>query len=146
MLAFQTNAGNANSSISPNPGYGNRSFQFMVETTAGTNKALGIAVNTNDSPYSLSNTSTQNLAWRLMGFFTPNTTAQVYNFTGQHSSMPADTDYDDIMQQSQVGMLVCSSGRIYNFPEWDGTVPLRQVDNIKPIDAQPMARICTDVI
>ena len=57
--------------------------------------------------------------------------------------MPADTDYDDIMQQSQVGMLVCSSGRIYNFPEWDGTVPLRQVDNIKPIDAQPMTRICT---
>ena len=80
-----------------------------------------------------------------MGFFSPTTTAQAYNFTGQHSSMPSDTDYDAIMQssQSQVGMVVCSTGKIYNFPEWDGTVPLRQVDNITAINAQPMTRLCT---
>jgi len=145
MLAFETNAGNANAAVSPNPYNGNRSYQFMVETTSGSNKSLGIAVNTDDLPYSFSNTSTQNSGWRMMGFFNPTTINQAYNFTGQHSSMPSDTDYDDIMQsaQSQIGMVVCSSGRIYNFPEWDGTVPLRQVDNITSIDAQPMTRLCT---
>jgi hypothetical protein len=40
-------------------------------------------------------------------------------------------------------MVVCSTGKIYNLPyDGNGNTYEKQVDNIKPVDAQPMTRLC----
>ena len=100
MLTLEHNSGTGIGSGFPNSGYGNRSFQFMIENTGGSGKCLGIATNTRDDCYSYSNTSTQASGWQMMGFYLPNRPGTAFNFTGQHSSMPCDAEYDDIMQST----------------------------------------------
>ena len=154
MLVLEHNNGSAINAAAANglpAGNANRTYQFMIENTAGSYKALGIAVNLKDVPYTYSNTTTQSQGFALLGYFDPGRTAtagmpngilgQAYSFTGQHSSMPSLGEYDEIVA-SEVGMLVCSSGKIYNLPNDDGSTLPRQVDNIQPIDAQPMTRLC----
>ena len=129
----------------PNAFNGNRVFTWMIENSSGTGKSLGLCCNRIDSPNSYINTASQDTAFQLIGFFAPNRLGYAFSFTGQHSSMVCDDEYEDIMNLNTddfIGMVVCSSGKIYNLPyDCDGNTYEKQVDNIKAIDSQPMSRL-----
>lgn len=130
----------------PNAGSSNRMFTWLIENTVNSGKALGLACNRTNSPYTNINDSTQATGFILLGHFATNRGAgAAYSFTGEHSSMVCDEEYNDIMNYNTddfIGMVVCSSGKIYNLPyDVDGNTNEKQVDNIKPIDAQPMTKL-----
>ena len=124
-----------------------RIFMWMIENGGGTHKALGLAINSVQEPNSVINTATQDTGFALMGYFQGSWRGgRVYSFTGEHSSMICYEEYNDIMNFNTddfIGMVVCSTGKIYNLPyDSNGNTYKKQVNNIKPIDAQPMTRLC----
>jgi hypothetical protein len=122
-----------------------RQFIWFIENTTGSGKALGLGCNRTPTLNSTINTSTQSTNYALLGFYATNRTGGAYSFTGEHSSMVCDEEYDDLMNYNTddfIGMVVCSSGKIYNLPyDVDGNTYEKQVDNIKPVDSQPMTRL-----
>jgi len=128
-----------------NSGNNVRQFLWLIETTTSSGKALGLACNRTSAPNSSINTATQNTNYALLGFYATNRGGAAYSFTGEHSSMVCDEEYDDLMNYNTddfIGMVVCSSGRIYNLPyDVDGNTYTKQVDNIKSVDSQPMTRL-----
>ena len=130
----------------PNAGSSNRVFTWLIENSSGSGKALGLACNRINAPNSNINQATSATGFILLGHFATNRGAgAAYSFTGEHSSMVCDEEYNDIMNYNTddfIGMVVCSSGKIYNLPyDVDGNTNEKQVDNIKPIDAQPMTKL-----
>jgi hypothetical protein len=124
----------------------NRVFMWMIENTVSSGKALGLAINKVNAPNSYINATNQSTGFALLGFFGASYRgAAAYSFTGEHSSMVCDEEYNDLMNYNTddfIGMVVCSSGKIYNLPYTpDGDTYSKQVDNIKSIDAQPMTRL-----
>ena len=129
----------------PNAGSNRRVFTWLIENTNNSGKALGLACNRTNSPYSVINTLSQASGFSMMGYYLPNRAGGAYSFTGEHSSMVCDEEYNDIMNYNTddfLGMVVCSSGKIYNLPyDCDGNTYEKQVDNIKSVDCQPMTRL-----
>jgi len=128
-----------------NNGNFNRQYLWAVENTTGSGKALGLIINRTNNVNTTINTSTQSTNYALLGFYASNRGGAAYSFTGEHSSMVCDEEYDDLMNYNTddfIGMVVCSSGKIYNLPyDVDGNTYTKQVDNIKQIDSQPMTRL-----
>jgi len=122
-----------------------RQFLWAIENTTGSGKALGLLTNRTDNINATINTATQSTNYALLGYYATNRTGGAYSFTGEHSSMVCDEEYDDLMNYNTddfIGMVVCSSGKIYNLPyDVDGNTYTKQVDNIKSIDSQPMTRL-----
>ena len=128
-----------------NTGNNVRQFVWYIENTTGSGKALGLGCNKTGGPNASINTSSQGSNYALLGFYATNRTGGAYSFTGEHSSMVCDEEYDDLMNYNTddfLGMVVCSSGKIYNLPyDVDGNTYMKQVDNIKSVDSQPMTRL-----
>ena len=146
MGGMENNNGSGIGVPAYNSGGTNRVFMWMIETTSGSGKALGIAINRINAPNSYINATNQSTGFALLGFFAGVWRGSAaYSFTGEHSSMVCDEEYNDLMNYNTddfIGMVVCSSGKIYNLPHTpDGDTYTKQVDNIKSIDAQPMTRL-----
>lgn len=146
MGGMENNNGSGIGVPAYNSGGTNRIFMWMIETTSGSGKALGIAINRINAPNSYINATNQSTGFALLGFFAGIWRGSAaYSFTGEHSSMVCDEEYDDLMNYNTddfIGMVVCSSGKIYNLPYTpDGDTYTKQVDNIKSIDSQPMTRL-----
>ena len=132
-----------------NAGNIRRQFLWAIENTTGSGKALGLITNRTDNINGTINTSTQSTNYALLGYYASNRGGDyygnAYSFTGEHSSMVCDEEYDDIMNYNTddfLGMVVCSSGKIYNLPHGvNGNTYTKQVDNIKSVDSQPMTRL-----
>jgi len=128
-----------------NAGNAQRAFMWMIENTTGSGKALGLACNRISGYTASINTSVQNVGFALLGYYDTARGGAAYSFTGEHSSMVCDEEYDDLMNYNTddfIGMVVCSSGKIYNLPyDVDGNTYTKQVDNIKSVDSQPMTRL-----
>jgi hypothetical protein len=139
------NNNNANIGSGFNNGGQNRVFTWMIENTVNSGKALGLAVNRVNAPNANINASTQSTGFALLGYYDTSRGGTAYSFTGEHSSMICDEEYDDIMDYNTddfLGLVVCSSGKIYNLPyDVDGNTYTKQVDNIKSVDSQPMTRL-----
>jgi len=129
----------------PNAGFNRRVFTWLIENTNNSGKALGLACNKTNTPNSVINTLSQASGFSMMGYYATNRGGAAYSFTGEHSSMVCDEEYDDLMNYNTddfIGMVVCSSGKIYNLPyDVDGNTYTKQVDNIKSVDSQPMTRL-----
>lgn len=145
MSGMENNNASVIGSGFPNAGSNRRVFTWLIENTNNSGKALGLACNRTNTPNSVINTLSQASGFSMMGFYAPNRGGGAYSFTGEHSSMVCDEEYDDIMNYNTddfIGMVVCSSGKIYNLPyDCDGNTYEKQVDNIKPVDSQPMTRL-----
>ena len=109
-------------------------------------KNLCLFVNNTDKTYD--HTNITDVSFDMIGFFKPSyydndhvLSAREYSFTGEHSSMVCDEEYNKIMNSDDmIGMIVCSSGKIYNLPyNNNGDTYKNQIDNIKPVDSQPMS-------
>jgi len=122
-----------------------RQFLWLIENTTGSGKALGLACNRVSGVNSFINTINQNTGYALLGYYATNRGGAAYSFTGEHSSMVCDEEYNDLMNYNTddfIGLVVCSSGKIYNLPyDVDGNTYTKQVDNIKSVDSQPMTRL-----
>ena len=144
----------SDSSIPISDGYSNsgnscRSFVWAIEQcdaigTGTVGKSLGLCINiTNDvGPSNWNSTN-----YDLVGYFNATLTSwddlyNTFSFTGEHSSMVCNEEYNKIMNSNEdmIGLIVCSSGEIYNLPyNRNGDTYKNQIDNIKPIDSQPMS-------
>ena len=143
VLGMECDTG-ANITTGYNAGNPQRTFLWTI-LSGPFGKELGLACNRIPSPNSYINTSSQSTAFALLGYYATGRTGSAYSFTGEHSSMVCDEEYDNLMNYNTddfIGMVVCSSGKIYNLPyDVDGNTYTKQVDNIKSVDSQPMTRL-----
>jgi hypothetical protein len=128
-----------------NTGGSCRSFVWTVDQgvrmsiTTQFGRLLGLFINiTNDvGPDNFNSTN-----YNLFKYFLPEVSNTAFSFTGEHSSMVCNEEYNKIMNSNEdmIGLIVCSSGEIYNLPyNRNGDTYKNQIDNIKPIDSQPMS-------
>ena len=81
-----------------NAGDTDRQFVWLIESTNNTQKAFGLGINkiNNATPYI--NTASQATGYAILGFFTAFRGGSSYSFTGEHSSMICDDEYNDIFE------------------------------------------------
>jgi hypothetical protein len=129
-MGMQCDTG-ANITTGFNAGNPERTFLWSI-LSGPYGKELGLACNRIPSANGYISTSTQGSAFAMLGYYSTGRTGTAFSFTGEHSSMVCDEEYSDIMDTDAcIGMIVCSSGKIYNLPyDVDGNTYAKQADNI----------------